>query len=302
MMKPKRRNRRGNPGTPPEVIDAIRFLKEKYPEEPANMIRARLKRRLDGKKYSLPTERTVRNILARFGPLTGGELDNLWSLGVSADYQIPLEANGDLLKIWKWCMVVGRKFTIREAKWAARLRNVVKFENLLFLASMYAIHERMRKDNQPLNTSKLDAFLTFDRSETWIYQSMVALGKVPAILKWDKPEEFYGNPWLDWIGDAGKSVEGLLSISPKHVQSLSREADMIYAIWLRQLSEGPMWQGLTDEVKNNISERLHNEVAAKERIIRRASASDKSFVELLATERESVVAPSREILKEAGIE
>lgn len=302
MIKLKQRNRRGNPGTPPELIDAIRFLKEKYPDEPANMIRNRLKRRLDGRRYSLPTERTVRNILARFGPLIAGELDNLWSLGVSSGHLIPLEANSDLLKIWKWCVIVGRKFTIREAKWAASLRNVVRFENLLFFASMYAIHERMCKENQPFDTSKLDAFLTFEHSETWICQSLVCLDKVPAIFNWDKPEEFYGNPWLDWIGDPGKSVEGLLNISPKHVQAISREADIIYALWLRRLGEGPRWHGLSDQVKNNISERLHNEVAAKERIIRRASASDKSFKELLEIERETVVAPSKELLKEVGIE
>lgn len=302
MIKFKQRQRRGNPGTPPEIIDTIRFLKEKYPDDPAKSIRDKLKRRLVGKKYSLPTERTVRNILARFGPLAAAVLDNPWSLGVSADYLIPVEANGDLLKIWKWCTIVGRKFTIREAKWAAKLRNVVRFENLLFFASMYAIHERMHKENQQFNTSKLDAFLSFDRSETWIYQSLVALGKVPGIFTGEKPEEFYGNPWLDWIGDPGKSIEGILSISPKHVQALSREADMVYALWLRLLSEGSRWHGLPDNVKNNIAERLHNEAAAKERIIRRAFASDKSFWELLATEQEQVIAPSKEILKETGIE
>ncbi len=302
MKELKQSKRRGNPGTPPDVINAIRFLKEKYPDVSAKVICQKLGGRLAGKKSSLPTERTVRNILARSGSLKQEDIDGPWSLGASASYDIPAEASSDLLKIWKWSVMAGRNFTIREAKWAARLRSIVRFENLLFFASMYAIQERMCKDNKKFNTSNLDAWLIFERSEVWIYHLLVISGKFAGIFGGDKLEEFYGNAWLDWIGDPGKSIEGILNISPKHIQTLSKEADMVYAFWLRLLSRGPRWDGLTDEAKNSIAQRLHNEVPAKESMIRRALTSDKKFLDILAGEREYVGLPSKELLKEAGIE
>ena len=67
------------------------------------------------------------------------------------EHRIPPEANADLLRIWKWCAVVGRKFTIREALWVARLRDMVDFEWLLQRAVEYAIREKA--------CEVLDAFL-----------------------------------------------------------------------------------------------------------------------------------------------
>lgn len=300
MVELRQKKRRGNPGTPPDIINAIRFLREKYPEASAGVLRQKLGK-LAGKKYSLPTERTVRNILARSGSLKQEDVDNPWSLGASASYNIPLEASNDLLKIWKWCIIAGRKFTIREAKWVARLRNIVRFESLLFFASMYAIQERMNRDGA-FNTSNLDAWLSFERSEAWMYQILVASAKIEGIFGGDKLEEFYGNTWLDWIGEPGKSSEGFLNISPKHVQTLSREADMVYAFWLRLLSRGSGWHGLSDEQKNSLAQRLYNEVATKERMIRKALSSDRTFWEILSGDRGYIVLPSRELLKEAGIE
>lgn len=302
MSKIQKRNRRGNPGTPPEVINAIRFLKEKYPYAPAKALRDKLESRLSGKKYPLPTERTIRNILARAGSIRLEEVDSPWSLGASASHDIPAEASGDLLKIWKWCLIVGRPFTIREAKWVGRLRSTARPENLLFMASLYAIQERMSKGNQQFNSSHLDSWLVFGQSEVWIYRSLQALGIIQGIFRGDKPEEFYGNPWLDWIGEPGKSIEGLLNISPKHVQILTKEADVVYAIWLRLLGQGSRWQSLTSEAKNSLAQRLHNEVATKDRMIKKALSPDRSFSDLSASERQYVAAPSPELLKEAGIE
>lgn len=299
----KVKRRRGNPGTPPEIIDAIRFLREKYPEVSSKVILDKLGVRFTGKKYSLPTDRTVRNILARAGSPKKETIDRTWSLGASAKYNIPSEASSDLLKIWKWCILVGREFTIREAKWVARLKNIVKSENLLFVAGMYALQERMCKDVNDFNSSALDAWLVFfDRTEMWVYQSLQTSGIIPGIFSREKAEEFYGNVWLDWIGEPGKSVEGILRITPKHIQELSKEADMIYALWLRLLSQGPGWNILSDQEKNNLAQSLRIDIFLKNNIIRRALTSDKSFLQLSANEREQVMAPSKEILNKAGID
>lgn len=87
-------------------------------------------------------------------------LDEPWSLGVSAEYNIPPEATKDLLKIKKWCFVVGRKFTSREAQWAARLRGIVDWQDLLSMAAKYAIRERvsevMGKAPSERDTTDLD--------------------------------------------------------------------------------------------------------------------------------------------------
>jgi hypothetical protein len=54
--------------------------------------------------------------------------DKPWSLGALASpvhVQIPNEAVPDISAVWKMCLISGQPFTVRQARWVARLRGLV---------------------------------------------------------------------------------------------------------------------------------------------------------------------------------
>ena len=113
-------------------------------------VRERLRKFL-GKRERLPGLRKVQEVLAavRKSQPALKEQDAPWSLGVCDRIGIPADATKDLLDIWVWSIVVGYKFSIREAKWVARLRNVIAlnlgkedFLRLHYYAAFYASRQR----------------------------------------------------------------------------------------------------------------------------------------------------------------
>ena len=91
-------------------------------------------------------------------------LEEPWSLGVSPP-EIPHEATGDLLAVYKFCLAADWKFSIREARWVARLRSALPGGNpalLLEYAVLYSRRERAaQKSRRPVDTSDLDTEIAF---------------------------------------------------------------------------------------------------------------------------------------------
>jgi hypothetical protein len=83
------------------------------------------------------------------------------SLDRPDSYPIPPEALPAVLKVWKSCIDKGRDFTIREAKWAARLSALEQDpERLFFLASRHARTELMFElIGRPFDSTGLDRLL-----------------------------------------------------------------------------------------------------------------------------------------------
>lgn len=82
--------------------------------------------------------------------------DEPWSLGESTkpEYGIPADATCILLELWKYSLEIGYPFTLRHAKWAARLHKVIvtasdntdhwkQIQILLFTALQYADREQV---------------------------------------------------------------------------------------------------------------------------------------------------------------
>jgi len=193
-----------------------------------------------------------------------------WSLGVSVqpEYGISPEATGALLAVWNYCLAIGHVFTIREARWVARLRPAFagrdsRIGELFAHAYEYAIRERICKIlNKQIDTIDLDAGLFIKNRERYVYRS---LGLVPRIsVPYHQREERMGNAYWDYLAwaehaatniafnhipkaaiDTGEinEIQKLFSLTEK----LPGEQDRIYAALLLFLSKGPKWDTLSTQ-------------------------------------------------------
>lgn len=221
----------------------------------------------------LPSLRKVQDILANAVPELekARDVDQPWSLGASEKHGIPPEASKDLLEIWKTRLATGRFFSIREAKWAARLRNIVQDKYFLgHWAELYALREQTCDFLLIApETSDLDASLVMT---AWEQETAKAIGMLEPI-KLTSPYETWivvTKPFLKplqfglsrlVVGTAeevalvekGAMVKKKgLALQPLEDLKLSEEAEWVYVFWLEYLSEGPKWRNLSPEKHREI--------------------------------------------------
>ncbi len=271
------------PKTPEWVEQEIRAkyseAKDEGTDLTAPQLRAYLKEVLKGKGlvHLWPSLRKVQLVLtkarATYPTIIEQGLDAEWSLAASKQHRIPPEADKDLLKIWRFCRIVGRRFTIREAIWASRLRGLVPFERLLSKSYLYARKERFSENRE---THALDAGITFaDLDTPWLYSTAVDTGTIEGmptggVIKLGTEDMDRLMPFMYSIGRPGLSVEGKLAFATRfpnftHDEKLSEEADTVYALRLRKLSEEPAWADLEWETIERVVKYLHKAVAEEER-------------------------------------
>ena len=148
----------------------------------ARLIKGRVERRLrrEGLDTPLPKERAIQVRAKEARNIPGPTLNDLWCLGIQIS-QIPSEAAGDLLAVWKVSLLSDRRFTIRQATWVARLRSALQGAppDVLFNWSrLYEIRERIYQEKGlPMDTDDLDAELAFQvwksRTHEWEYDQAV---------------------------------------------------------------------------------------------------------------------------------
>ena len=131
----------------PEVLEVIAevYLDRRNVDLSGKQIAYKVREHLGkekSKNYTWPSDITVRERLRKIRARESEE-DKPWSLGVSVQHNMPPEASHDLMKIRRWCEVVGMTFTIREALWVCYLRGVVPFERLYYTAILYARREQI---------------------------------------------------------------------------------------------------------------------------------------------------------------
>lgn len=210
---------------------------------------------------TLPSLRGVQAILTKARPEIEKvrEVDQPWSLGASEQHEIPPEASSDLLEVWKIRLATGHLFSIREAKWVARLRDVVQDKVVLgFWAELYALREQTCDILLIApETSDLDASLVMT---AWEQETAKAVGMLEPVKfespyeKWIVTKDFL-EP-LQFGHDLSRlvvaMVEGVKGIQPLESLELSEEAEWVYAFWLEYLSEGSKWRKLSLEKRCEI--------------------------------------------------
>lgn len=253
------------------------FIAEESLEQrrvPRRLLAENLRQELKKVNGVAPKVETIERLISKVRSSTA-PVDGPWSLGASVLYKIPPEANGDLFKILRWCTIVDREFTIREAQWVARLRGVVSLESLLYHASLYAIRERACEAlgaTPSTDTSDLDAMIAFteDKGIGWGYSSLVRTKRIsnPTISLAQETRQVERNVAepdliLGILGPAfpiEAAVDVSLHITRRESPALPQGADMVYAIWLRHFSkEGKKWPD-EGEARNRVAERLYTEV------------------------------------------
>lgn len=134
----------------------------------------------------LPTERVVQRILAvpRRHAREKSDIDAPWSLGWGMevpDPLIPQDAIPDLLELKRYSLIVHRPFTVRQARWAARLRlvpragrKVLAYDHVKRVAGIFewtirysGRQRRSELADLPLDTTDLDDVLALDPHLHW---------------------------------------------------------------------------------------------------------------------------------------
>ena len=237
----------------PEVRWAIEGEARADLKATSRQIRGRVQRtlRLQGLDKPLPKDRAIQGIAKRARALPGPSSDDPWSLGVSPP-DIPPEATADLLAVKKLTYSeeeLFTSFTIRQAKWVARLRSALPDahpEFLLKWAMLYGVRERTAQERKrPMDTADLDAELSFQPWKSalhaWEYDQAVITGAVKtptlAIMRLGVPFLYflgYGRGFLREVG--GEQIDQ---------RSWWPHAESVMAYWLREISDKvKRWTGI----------------------------------------------------------
>ena len=150
-----------------------------------------------------------------------------WSTAtLDNNYPIPPEALPLVLKVWKLCIEKGQGFTIREAKWAARLSGLlVDIETLSYKASQYARTELLYQlIDRPFDSNNLDRLLM---------GLPVALTGIESLLPLLAEQE----DGIDQIRDIKQKKRKKLTIHPSGQNAISNESPHISLGLARELSE-----------------------------------------------------------------
>jgi len=286
----------------PIITDEVRLLISEvhiaHPHWQAKDVQHEVNVRMGGKGPRISAIQKQLTTVRKASASVSKNLEAPWSLGISADYGIPLETNEVLMKIWKWCAVVGMTLTIREAQWVARLRGIAPDDLLFLWAIRYARREQVCRllGREEIYTADLDIDIVFPTGrvswtphgaeavwaflETWKVLFGMPYGKVLAGKPHSKDELAFFRQRVSEMDDwdktnyasmntlASQKVENYLYLDTEHKQTLGKNTDMIYAVWLRLFASSPKWKNMNLETKSEMAMRLHKEIELKEEIIK----------------------------------
>ncbi|MDY6918452.1 MAG: hypothetical protein SVP26_11050 [Chloroflexota bacterium] len=155
-----------------DIEALIARIQQQHPKWKAPTIRNEVRRILQERQPSLatfhpnwPTLSTVQKVLAKVrrkaNELPLDPQAKPWSLGTLDDYPIDPAAIAPVLDVWKYRIEKGADFSIREARWAARLAAVKSdIAELSAKATQYAQTELMYMlVDRPFDSTNLDRLL-----------------------------------------------------------------------------------------------------------------------------------------------
>lgn len=206
-----------------------------------------------------------------------------WSVGISAREGIPDEAIGTIIKIWQWSFTVGHRFTVREARWIARLRNAFPRANdedlryLHYVAASYAARERAKETLQytDFESEGLDYFIFYEiglskaigmtpekmsELNTFTKEHMDTAGGNLDLIP---TEKIVMPPKYLLIADPVKAIELRLGLMVKHAKGMSNKQRLEYCYILRLAESLPEWEKKTLEEKNAEAQSYYDEIVGE---------------------------------------
>lgn len=265
-----------------EILD-----NEKGAQLVAKEVHAKLLPWLAEKGYRPYKLRTVQQIITDLGRHAPEE--TTWSVGVSGREGIPDEAIGDIIKIWQWSVAVGYWFTVREAKWVARLRNAfvnrddeVTLRRLHYTAAAYAARERAHETlrNTEYGSEEVDFHFFFyvDLQDVWgvIADTLELLGRVDANFERMTAElvklgvqnripakTMVTPPQYLLIADPTRAIETRLGLTIDHKKPISARQALWYALLMRGQAERTEWAGLSLEERGEKARGIYRDIAER---------------------------------------
>jgi hypothetical protein len=222
---------------------------------------------------------TVAKYTKQYDQMSEGERkkDDPWNLGIHHP-DIPPDATGDLLAVLKLSVALGRKFTVRQAIWASKLRSALQGEPpglLLLWSTLYERRDRtVARAGRELDTTVLDAELSHQVWKSslheWEYDQAVLTGAIPShlpvtklviktspdteqIIKMRpdtgqiiKMSELQSYPLLSTSGLMGEARRFLREAGGEQTDQASwwPHAQSVMALWLRLATETVLgWHG-----------------------------------------------------------
>ena len=197
---------------------------------------------------------------------------------------------------------------MREARWAARLRGSVPFSRLLYAAACYAIEEQVADAlAEPFDTTSLDLYMLclpddniirnkvqFDARRLGIISSSKGLMLPREKQSWAEDRLNRDLMYMDL--PVSKAIEKISGAYWIHEEELSDDADTLYALWLRKLSESQKWEELSTDSRDELAKRLFDEV---KEIYTKAESQGvpwlNRYPEVMSWQ------PSSDLLEEAGV-
>lgn len=152
-----KKNKRGRPSIKPFIKILISEKATTDRKMPRLALAVELKQLIEEIGEVPPTEETIIQMISKSRRVDHYPEDDPWSLATLEQYPLAPEAIPSVLKVWVyheehyWEEVSeekepGMQFSIRDAKWAARLYSAIKDIKLLTIAAVnYAFFERVAK-------------------------------------------------------------------------------------------------------------------------------------------------------------
>lgn len=231
--------------------DVIKEMRERFPKIDEKQLR-------DAIKEKLPSYDTVRPFCKKWKE--PDVLDKPWSLGAPDETGISCEATVDLLDVWKYCLAIGHTFTIREAKWVARIRtaiqaseNIYQYRGALLFgyAHEYAIRERISKIlKSHMDTHDIDSNLCFQERD-WDWVVFRAMGIIPRLSTKYFNKELSEHNFLGIYFNTASYVaeQNMPNVDPNRIKGLAQELSdkqaYMFAALLSYLSKGHLWKELS---------------------------------------------------------
>ncbi|BAQ34753.1 MULTISPECIES: hypothetical protein [Dehalococcoides] len=232
----------------------------------------------------LPKLRKVQNILSEARAKNEGlpphekQYQKPWNMATLNEYPIPSETLQAVAMTWRFALINGEPFTIRQAKWASRL-TVFKFVSdatkLLLLSYEYA----KREEASLISSTTFDSF----NSDLRLVFSGVEYATIWKQLHGDKPfpDPFFTSiPYADDGGVMHEALHPVEYYNALYNGTLKNERDLelhamvakmpsfdtlglfsneirvLYLMWLNFIKQKPEWQRITAEQAADVIRKL----------------------------------------------
>lgn len=245
-----------------ETKDLIAEIFVEQPTALTKQVHYKLERRLEG-KAPVPGESAVQKELAKLrGEYRArisqqGDLDEPWSLGLSARYGIPREVIPTLLTIQFYSRWLYRRPTLtnREAKWVVLLSPIIKkISSLELYAIFYALHERVSE----LTGASFDTY-DFDRG--------LATGRLgPTVARWMAVTQVFPESEKIRLGkEDAQEIEKEILGRALESQEWTGDSWWWYIHWLAIATHNKRWPKLSAEKREAIVMHLREWVSENQR-------------------------------------